>query len=244
MTSPTPRAGSRSVWVVLPTYNEAGNVERLLAALRSPGLDLAVLVVDDASPDGTGAIVERIAAGDPEVRLLRRTGPRGLGVAYRDGLVAALAAGADRLVTMDADFSHDPSAIPGLLAALERGEVAVGSRYVPGGCVLDWNAERRFLSRQANRFARWLLRMPVADATSGFRAFRREALLEIPWERIHSSGYSFVVELLWRVLRREELRAVEVPIRFVDRQVGRSKMGAREVFVGMTQLIRLRLRGR
>jgi dolichol-phosphate mannosyltransferase len=227
-------------WAVLPTYNEAGNVARMLRAILSLGLDLDILVVDDDSPDGTAAIVEELARECPRVHVLRRTGERGLGTAYRAGFRHALEAGADAVLTLDCDFSHDPGVIPVLMESLCGADVVIGSRYVPGGRIENWSPYRKRLSAAANRFVRTLFRLPVRDCTSGYRWYRRQVLEAIPWERVRSQGYSFLVETLYWASQRAA-RVKEVPICFVDRKEGRSKMGMREAFQGIGHLVRLKL---
>ena len=214
--------------VVLPTYNEADNLEAMAEALWAlplppPGLDL--LVVDDASPDGTGHIADRLAAARPgRLRVLHRTGLLGLGTAYIEGFRQALAAGADVIVQMDCDFSHSPSYLPGFIDHLKDFDVVVGSRYVPGG-QLDqrWGAGRVLLSAWANLYARMLLGIRVRDATAGFKVWRRATLEGLGLERIRSNGYIFQVETAY-VTERLGYKVLEAPIYFEDRRVGRSKM--------------------
>jgi dolichol-phosphate mannosyltransferase len=215
-----------NVTVVVPTYNEAGNLLSLaeaLLALPVPGLRL--LVVDDGSPDGTGRVADGLAARSPgRAAVLHRHGPRGLGRAYLDGFRRALADGADAVVQMDADFSHPPADVPRLLERLGRSDVAVGSRYAEGGSVADeWGAGRRGLSRSANAYARTLLGLKTRDATAGFKAWRRSALEAVDLDRIRSSGYLFQVEMAY-ACERLGLRVAEVPIRFEERRSGSSKM--------------------
>lgn len=230
----------RRVWVVLPTYNEAENVAGMVGALGALDLDLQVVVVDDASPDGTGLIAERLAGERAGVHVIRRAGERGLGTAYLAGFRRALDAGADAVMTMDCDFSHDPRAVPALVAALDSADVVVGSRYVAGGRIENWGLHRKLLSAAANRFARALLHIPTRDCTSGFRLYRRAVLEAVPWARVRSTGYAFLVETLYLAVRQEGVRVREVPISFVDREHGRGKMGPREVFAGVFNLIRLK----
>src|SRR5262249_55702340 len=189
-------------WVILPTFNESANLARMISALTSLGLGLNVLVVDDDSPDGTGALADTLAAAQPEVRVVHRRGERGLGTAYLAGFREAMAQGADTLLTMDCDFSHDPAAIPELLAALPQADVVIGSRSVDGGGVEGWPAHRRLISRSANQFVHALFRLPAGDCTSGYRLYRRQVVEGIPWDRIHSSGYSFLVECLYWASRQ------------------------------------------
>lgn len=215
-------AARRSV-VVIPTYDEAENVVRVLDEVLAAAPDADVLVVDDNSPDGTAAIVVDHPAFGDRVHLLRRPGKAGLGAAYRAGFGWALARGYDRVAQMDADLSHPPSRLPALLAALDDADVAVGSRYVAGGGVRNWSWQRRLLSWAGNRYVRLVLGTGVRDNTAGFKAFRREALEEIGVLESESNGYSFQIENTWRA-RAAGLRVVEVPITFTDRTEGRSKM--------------------
>jgi dolichol-phosphate mannosyltransferase len=229
-----------NVWVVLPTYNEADNLPQMLSALGNLNLDLNVIVVDDASPDGTGDIAAQAASDNPHIHVIRREGERGLGTAYLAGFRYALAGGADAVITMDCDFSHDPGTIPAMVAAFGPAQVVVGSRYVPGGRTENWGLHRKILSATANKFARALFRMPIRDCTSGFRLYGRGVLENAIANRPHSSGYAFLVELLHLTTRQGGVTVQEVPIRFVDRERGSGKMGAREVIDGVRHLLRLR----
>jgi dolichol-phosphate mannosyltransferase len=228
-----------NVWVILPTYNEAGNLARLAEALTGLGLGLHVLVVDDDSPDGTGAIADALVAKDPSLHVLHRKGERGLGTAYLAGFREALRQGADAMFTMDCDFSHDPAAIPRLLHAFTTADVVIGSRYVDGGRIEGWPPHRRLISRWANRFVHFLFRLPAGDCTSGFRLYRRRIVEGIPWEGFRSSGYSFLVECLFWASRQDGARMAEVPIVFRDREHGKSKLGWREAVYGARNLVRL-----
>ena len=232
-----------NVWVVLPTYNEAGNLGRLLGDLREVVPRLRVLVVDDDSPDGTGQIADDRAARDATVRVLHRRGERGLGTAYLAGFREALAQGADAVLTMDCDYSHDPRQVPVLVAALEGADLVIGSRYVPQGEIVGWSIHRRILSRAANAFVHALFRLPARDCTSGFRVYRRHALEGTPWAQVRSSGYSFLVESLLWVSRIPGIRVAEVPICFRDRNEGQSKLGWREAVHGAANLLRVWRRG-
>jgi len=217
------------VTVVIPTYNEAGNVRVMTEALFAlPVPELRLLVVDDASPDGTGAAADELAArSGGRMEVLHRTGRRGLGLAYVDGLGRALDRGAEAIVHMDADFSHSPADIPRLLERLADHDLVVGSRYVAGGRIDEtWGFGRFALSRSANAYARTLLRLTSRDATGGFRAWRRSALQAVDLGRIRSNGYLFMVEMIY-VSERLGLRIAEVPIYFADRRVGLSKMSLR-----------------
>ncbi len=226
--------------LILPTYDEAANLPKLVAALRALPITLDILVVDDASPDGTGAIAEELGRGRTDLGVVHRTGRRGYGQALTEGFRLALASGAEAVVTMDCDFSHDPADVPRLLHALEDADFAIGSRYAPGGRLRAWPLFRRILSAVANRFARFVFRLRARDCTSGFRAYRRAVLERIPWEALHSPGYSFLVEVLYWGSRDPRLRIREVPICFTERREGASKMGLREIVLGATNLLTLR----
>jgi dolichol-phosphate mannosyltransferase len=228
-------------WVVLPTLNEAENISQLVRAICCTAPEVEVLVVDDSSPDGTGEIAERLAADGWPVRVQHRVGKRGLGAAYQAGFEVALRAGADAVMTMDCDFSHDPGAIPSLLEALPFTDLVIGSRYVVGGRIENWPLYRKLLSSSANRFVRTLLGLPVHDCTSGFRIYRKEVLRAIPWDSVRSTGYSFLGETLYWAAREKWVRIREVPICFTDRECGKSKLGGREAVCGAVHLFRLRI---
>ena len=216
-------------WIVLPTYNEAENLEPVVAAILEAmaGEGVRILVVDDASPDGTGRIADRLAAAHHEVEVLHRPAKEGLGPAYVAGFGRALTAGAGYVVEMDADLSHDPADVPRLLAAVRDGaDLALGSRYIPGGGVENWHPLRRAVSRAGCLYARAVLRVPVRDLTGGLKCFRAEALEAIDYATIRSHGYAFQVELTYRALVRG-LRVVELPIVFHERREGESKMTGR-----------------
>jgi dolichol-phosphate mannosyltransferase len=220
-------ASGGPTWLVLPTYNEAGNVESVVAAaLAKLPADARVLVVDDNSPDGTGAIADRLAAEQPgRVEVLHRPAKGGLGPAYIAGFRRALAGGAGFVIEMDADFSHDPADLPRLLAAMDGADLAIGSRYVPGGGVEAWSPSRRLISRGGSAYARRVLRLGVHDLTGGFKCFRRNVLETVDLDRVDSKGYAFQVELTYRVACAG-FRIAEVPIVFHDRRDGASKMTA------------------
>ncbi|SFK71823.1 polyprenol monophosphomannose synthase [Geodermatophilus ruber] len=211
------------VLVVVPTYDEAENVGPILDRLHRSVPGAHALVVDDGSPDGTGELAEALAARDERVHVLRRTVKAGLGPAYVAGFRWGRARGYDVLVEMDADGSHHPEQLPALLAALTEADLALGSRYVPGGRVEDWPAHRLLLSRAGNLWTRWALRLPLADATGGFRAVRGELVDRLPFDDVASHGYCFQVDWAWRAVRTGA-RVVEVPITFTERIAGRSKM--------------------
>jgi dolichol-phosphate mannosyltransferase len=214
---------SPSVIVIVPTYNERANLPVLAERLMSLA-GVRLLVVDDQSPDGTGEVAEALGrqhAGRIEV--VRRTGRRGLGRSYIDGMRHALGAGYDVICQMDADLSHDPRQLPALVAAVETADLAIGSRYVPGGAIVNWPRRREWLSRFANGYVRAVTRLEIRDATSGFRCWRADTLRRLPLERFMSDGYSFQVETLFTTVRLG-LRVVEVPITFTERREGRSKL--------------------
>jgi len=210
--------------VVIPTYQEADNVVGLLRAIRRHAPELAVMIVDDNSPDGTGRLAEQVAQELGGIEVIHRSSKEGLGAAYRHGFRHALDAGHDPVVQMDADFSHDPAVLPQLLAAIDRGaEVAVGSRYVPGGSVPNWTWLRRQLSRWGNSYARRMLRLSMRDATTAFRAYRAEVLERIDIDGTRANGYLFQIETAFRV-SVDGASVDELPITFVDRVAGTSKM--------------------
>jgi dolichol-phosphate mannosyltransferase len=209
--------------VIVPTYNERANLPVLLAGLMKHA-GVRVLVVDDQSPDGTGDIADRLAREYPgRVEVMHRTGRRGLGRSYIDGITRAIAEPADYICQMDADLSHDPQHLPDLLAAAARADVVLGSRYVPGGAVVNWPLRRRLLSRFANVYIRTVTRLSAHDCTSGYRCWRRSVLASLPLDRFFSDGYSFLVEMLF-VASRRGCQIAEVPITFVERREGVSKI--------------------
>jgi glycosyltransferase involved in cell wall biosynthesis len=214
--------------VVIPTYDEADNLVEVVDRLRGAAGPVHILIVDDASPDGTGQLADRLATSDPYLDVLHRAGKLGLGSAYRTGFVWGLARGFDALVEMDADLSHDPADVPRLLAALAGADLVIGSRYVPGGGVVDWPARRRRLSRGGNRYVRAMTGMPVTDATSGFRAVRADAVQALGLTAVRSEGYCFQVDMALRTWRAG-YRVIEVPITFVERRAGASKISRRIV---------------
>jgi dolichol-phosphate mannosyltransferase len=229
-------------WVVLPTYDEAENIEPIARAILAAAPGVSLLVVDDGSPDGTGELADALAAADPRIRVHHRPAKQGLGRAYLDGFRVALDAGATAVVQMDADFSHDPAALPGLLAALEDGsaDLVIGSRYTPGGGVVDWGIGRRLISRMGSLFARIVLHLPVHDLTGGFKAWRATTLAAIPFSGVHAGGYVFQIEMTFRA-DRLGARIREVPITFRDRRVGASKMSRRIVVEALVVVVQLRI---
>ena len=226
--------------ICLPTYNEAANLEPMLRALGAAGV--RVLVIDDNSPDGTGELADRLARELDYVDVLHRERKEGLGPAYVAGFRRALADGAELVLEMDCDFSHDPADVPRLIAAAENGaDLALGSRYVDGGRIGDWGRVRRFVSAGGSWYARTWLDVPVRDLTGGFKCYRRAALEAIPLDEIDARGYAFQIETTYRTLR-EGFRVVEVPITFVDRKVGGSKMSKTIVLEAIWKVPALRLR--
>jgi dolichol-phosphate mannosyltransferase len=237
---------SGSVWLILPTYNEIENIELItravVAELASAVDDHTVLIVDDNSPDGTGDAADRLAAELPPVEVLHRPAKSGLGGAYRAGFERALSAGADLVIEMDADFSHDPGYIPVLVAAAADSDLVLGSRYVAGGGVLDWGPVRRIISRWGGTYARVILGVAVRDLTGGFKCIRREVLETIGLATLRGEGYVFQVEVTYRAIRHG-FRIREVPIVFRDRSRGKSKMSPRIALEAMWLVPTLR-RGR
>jgi dolichol-phosphate mannosyltransferase len=215
--------------IVLPTYQEATNIAEVLRRVRAAVPAANVLVVDDSSPDGTAAIAEAAASELGNVDVLQRPAKAGLGSAYRDGFGWGLERAFEVIVEMDADLSHDPADLPRLLAAVEDGaDLAIGARYVRGGSIPAWSWYRRLLSREGNRYASWALRLPVSDATSGFRAYRAPILAKVDLSQVRADGYGFQVEMVYEVVAHGG-SIVELPIRFAERALGRSKMSGRIV---------------
>jgi len=214
------------VLVVVPTYNEAENVVRMLGRIHGALPDAGILVVDDGSPDGTAKLAEAAAGDLGDVHVLRRSAKSGLGSAYRAGFSWGLEHGYDACVEMDADFSHDPDALPGLVAPLADGyEVSIGSRYVPGGSIPNWSWHRHLLSWGGNRYASAMLGLGVADSTAGFRAYAAKLLGRLDLDSVRAEGYGFQIEMTYRA-KQAGAPIIEVPIRFVDREAGESKMSS------------------
>ena len=209
--------------VVIPTYNEAGSIQEVLERVLAADPRVEALVVDDGSPDGTAALVGAIAAGEDRVHLLQRSAKQGLGAAYRAGFAWGLERGYDAMVEMDADLSHPPERLPALLDGLDRADLVIGSRYVPGGRTVNWSPLRKAISRGGNAYVRLALRLPVHDATAGYRAYRRQVLEALPVAAVESNGYCFQVEMAHRTWQ-EGFKVVEVPITFTERVSGVSKM--------------------
>jgi dolichol-phosphate mannosyltransferase len=224
--------------VIVPTYNESDNLPVIAPAiLAAAPVDL--LVVDDNSPDGTGRIADALAAKDPRVKVLHRAAKQGLGRAYLAGFDKALGEGYQRIIEMDADFSHDPAKLPELLKASESADLVLGSRYVEGGGTANWSLGRRLLSKGGSLYARTILGVPVRDLTGGFKCFRREVLESIDLQSVRSTGYAFQIELTYRALKRG-FTVREIPIVFVDRRVGKSKMSRRIVAEALWMVWKIR----
>jgi dolichol-phosphate mannosyltransferase len=231
-------------WLILPTYNEAENVGPIVRAARAQLRDAdRILVVDDNSPDGTGALADELAAEVPGVEVLHRPGKQGLGRAYLAGFAHALDRGAELVLEMDADFSHDPADLPRLIDAAENGgaDLVLGSRYVEGGSVSDWGLLRRLVSRGGSWYARRVLGVTVRDLTGGFKCFRRSVLEALDLDAVHADGYGFQIELTYRTIKAG-FRVVELPIVFRDRRVGESKMNARIALEAVWKVPALRRR--
>jgi len=224
--------------VCLPTYNERENLERMVRTLV--GLGVRVLVIDDNSPDGTGEIADRLAEELEPVSVLHRPRKEGLGPAYIAGFGEALRDGADLVLEMDCDFSHDPADVPRLISAAGEADLVLGSRYVPGGRVGNWGPLRRFISRGGSLYAQMILGLPVRDLTGGFKCYRRAVLEALPLDEIHSKGYAFQIETTYRTLRKG-FRVREVPITFVDRVEGGSKMSKSIIVEAVWKVPALRL---
>jgi len=225
--------------VIIPTYNERENIEVLLDRLLALPHGLEVLVVDDNSPDGTAALVAARRARDPRVHLIERPGKMGLGSAYRDGFRYALEKGAEYVFEMDADFSHDPDAIAEFLRQARDHDLVLGSRYLHGVTVVNWPISRLVLSYTANVYARWVTGLPLRDCTGGFKCFRRRALEAVRLDKVRSDGYAFQIEMSFKVWKRG-LRLCEIPILFVDRRAGVSKMNRRIIWEALWMVWRLR----
>lgn len=236
-----PNVTGDGAWVVLPTYDEAENLPGIAAAILAALPGATLLVVDDNSPDGTGVLADELAAANPRIRVQHRPGKAGIGRAYLDGFRIALDAGATAVLQMDADWSHDPGALPRLLEpiASERADLVIGSRYVRGGRVLDWGLGRRLISRMGSLFARIVLGLRPHDLTGGFKAWRAGTLGAIPFDGVHAGGYVFQIEMTHRA-SRAGARVTEVPITFQDRRVGHSKMSRRIIIEALVVVVRLR----
>jgi dolichol-phosphate mannosyltransferase len=226
--------------VVVPTYNERDNIEKLVGDILAQSDDIETLIVDDNSPDGTGRIVDALVAGNPRIHVLHRAGKLGLGSAYRDGFRYALREGADFIFEMDADFSHDPAMIPLFLEKIREYDVVIGSRYLNGVSVVNWPLRRLMLSYSANVYARMITGLEISDCTGGFKCFRREVLEAIDLDSIKSDGYSFQIEMNYRCVE-QGFRVGELPIIFIDRHAGMSKMSKKIVREAVLMVWKLKL---
>jgi dolichol-phosphate mannosyltransferase len=234
--------GDRRALVCVPTYDEKDNVGPIVEGILAAAPGVEILVIDDDSPDGTGRIADGIAARDRRVHVLHRAGKEGLGKAYLAGFAWALERGYGLVLEMDADFSHDPRYVPALLERAREADLVLGSRYVPGGGTVNWGLGRRLLSRGGSLYARTILGIPVRDLTGGFKCFRREVLETIDLPTVGCSGYAFQIELTYRAIRRG-FRVAEIPIVFVDRRVGHSKMSRRIVLEALRKVWAIRFSG-
>ncbi len=240
---PTPTRAHTAPWrtlVVIPTYNEKDNLEAIVTAIHTY-LDTDILIVDDGSPDGTGAIADRLAAGDARIHVLHRQGKQGLGTAYLAGFAFALQRGYERICEMDADFSHAPWDLPRLVMASKDSELVIGSRYVRGGCTVGWDFRRRLLSRGANLYARLSIGSGIRDNTAGFRCFHAAALGKLDLAAVSAQGYAFQIEMAYRMVRAG-FSVREIPIHFIDRQVGKSKMDGKIAREALLLVPKLRFR--
>jgi len=229
--------------VIIPTYNEKENITRIIPTVLAQDTCLEVLVVDDGSPDGTGDLVQGMAAGEPRIHLMRRAGKMGLGSAYIAGFRWALERDFQRIFEMDADFSHDPAALPTFLACAESADLVLGSRYLGGRIsVVNWDWKRLILSYGANLYTRLVTGLPISDATGGFKCFRREALEALDFNSMRSDGYCFQIETTYKIWKKK-LRVVETPIVFTDRTLGTSKMSGGIISEAFFLVLRLRLGG-
>lgn len=224
--------------IVLPTYNERANLAPLIESIHAQVPEIHILVVDDGSPDGTGALADELAARDARIQVLHRAGKLGLGTAYLTGFKWALSRGYELILEMDADFSHDPTHLPEILAAAEGADLVLGSRYIPGGGTENWGLWRRLLSRGGGVYARSLLGVEYHDLTGGFKCFHRRVLEAIPLDEVRSEGYGFQIEMTWRA-HLQGFRIVEVPIVFKERREGQSKISRRIVVEAMLMVARL-----
>ncbi|MBV8694362.1 MAG: polyprenol monophosphomannose synthase [Ktedonobacteraceae bacterium] len=225
--------------IIIPTYNEVENLRPLLETTLSHVPETDILIVDDNSPDGTGQLADQIHEEDARVHVLHRAGKLGLGTAYIAGFKYAIAHGYDAAFEMDADFSHDPRYLPDFLKAIEKADLVIGSRYIRGGDTPNWSPMRRLISGAGNIFARFMLGIPVHDCTAGFRCYRREVLEGIDLDTVQSQGYAFQVELAYRVMQ-QGFKIVEIPIIFLDRRVGKSKMSRKIIMEAFAYVLRTR----
>ncbi len=227
--------------IIVPTYNERENLPALVAAIQALPAHIRIIIVDDNSPDGTGALADELAAQHPSVSVIHRSGKLGLGTAYAAGFAQAIAEGAEQILTMDADFSHDPHYLPAMLEASQRYELVIGSRYIRGGGVRNWGPERKLLSWGANALAKALLGLHARDCTAGFRCYRRYVLEKVDPASIRANGYSYLIEMLYQC-QRAGFAIGEVPIIFADRRLGQSKISQNEIYRAGRTVLRLALR--
>jgi dolichol-phosphate mannosyltransferase len=239
MTETGTTAPRRRALVCLPTYDEKDNVGPMTEAILAATPDVDILVIDDNSPDGTGQLADAIAAREPRVKVLHRAGKEGLGKAYLAGFAWALSHGYELVLEMDADFSHDPKYLPGMLEASREADLVLGSRNVPGGGTVNWGILRKIISRGGSLYARTILGLPVRDLTGGFKCFRRKVLESIDLPTVECTGYAFQIELTYRTLRKG-FQVKELPIVFVDRRVGQSKMSKRIVLEALRKVWSIR----
>jgi dolichol-phosphate mannosyltransferase len=237
-----PMTRNRRTLIIIPTYNEAENLERLVEAIQALGCDFEILVVDDNSPDGTGVIAGRMSSERQDIHVLHRPGKMGLGTAYVEGFKWAIGRGYHHILEMDCDFSHNPRYLPMFLTKIKSADLVIGSRYVNGGSTPDWGILRKLISRGGNAFARFVLGLKTHDCTGGFRCYRREILQKVPWEQIRLQGYGFQVGAVYYVERLGGTVA-EFPIVFEDRRVGQSKMSFKIVVEAFSYVIRMALSG-
>jgi dolichol-phosphate mannosyltransferase len=228
--------------VIIPTYNEKENIQRLIKTIFDLQIsDLEIIIVDDNSPDGTAKIVEKLTTGNPLLLLIKRPGKLGLGSAYLDGFRKAISMGAEYIFEMDADLSHDPLDIPRMLEAIKTADMVIGSRKISGGKIIGWGWTRKFMSNGAMWFSRLLLGLKTKDVTAGFRLFRRSILENLHLETIKSNGYAFQEEILYRV-EKNDFKVCEVPVTFIDRQEGKSKLSKKDIFEFFIRMLKLKLK--
>jgi dolichol-phosphate mannosyltransferase len=227
-------------FVVVPTYNERDNIDNLVKEILAQSEDIDTLIVDDNSPDGTGALIDTMAAENPRIHVIHRAGKLGLGSAYREGFKYALARNAEYIIEMDADFSHDPAMLPQFLEKIKEYDVVVGSRYLNGVSVVNWPIRRLILSYCANVYTRMITGLKISDCTGGFKCFRRNVLESIQLDRIKSDGYSFQIEMNYRCVENG-FRVGEIPIIFIDRHAGESKMSKKIVREAVMMVWKLKL---
>ncbi|HDQ44692.1 MAG TPA: polyprenol monophosphomannose synthase [bacterium] len=233
---------AKRILIIVPTYNEVENIREIVPAILKQDRRIEILVVDDNSPDGTGSVVEQMIGEEPRLNILKRAGKMGLATAYLDGFRWALAQDFDFIFEMDADFSHSPDALSGLIAAAAEADLVIGSRYLKGMNVVNWPFRRLLLSCCANLYTRCVTRLPIKDCTSGFKCFRRRVLEALDFDRIHTDGYAFQIEMTYKAWKKG-FRLVEVPIIFYDRRAGESKMSSGIISEAALEVWKLRLHG-